>query len=177
MSPFAPGVLALHFSAIAPRLVRRLRAEFPAVCGSTCEDAVSVAVAAGLESAGALDRVCQKDGPEGLFRWLHLVAWRAVRGALRRASSRREGVSDREPAGGADPAAVLLVREDLRRAEGLLDEAAHRFGGPRVPALRAALSMRFTEECTDGEAAAAHGVHRETVNRARSWVRQLGRVS
>lgn len=177
MTLHSPHVLASHFYTLSPRLVRRLRADFPMTCTSACEDATSSAILIGLESPLAVEGVWQKDGLEGLFRWLHVVAWRALRGKLRLASTKLEGSMEDETAGGGDPLVALLSREGLDRANALIDEAATRFGGRRATALGDALRTRFTEECTDGEAAAAHGVHRESVNRARSWMRQLGRLS
>jgi hypothetical protein len=67
------------------------------------------------------------------------------------------------------PQQLALHRELTTQVHGLVDLAAARFGGRRKRALRAALHDRLAGG-TDAEAARAHRVPREYVNRAKRWI-------
>lgn len=74
-----------------------------------------------------------------------------------------------EPLHAITPCVIACAHQDMQRAMCLVDEAAVRFGGRRPHALRAALHERL-HGGTDSEAARAHGVPREYVNRAKKWI-------
>lgn len=137
-------------------LLRRLRRAWPTSPAELLEDAAQQALVALWERSDAGPMV----SPEG-FAWR--VAWRAVRGGWRDDRRRAAAV---EP--GRDPWRAVDLRLDLERRLG-----AHLAAFPperRAP-LRRALHAR-ADGLDDGEAAEAHGVPREYLNRLRGSLRR-----
>jgi DNA-directed RNA polymerase specialized sigma24 family protein len=155
-----------------------LARRFPGAGSALVEDAVSDAfhdaVARPLPFANAL----AQGGQAAVMPLLKQVAWRHLRGHLRKKSSRCELMIDatREPIHPCTPQELVLGRELTAHVLALVDQAAALHGGRRKRALRAALLDRLAGS-TDTEAARVHGVRREYVNRAMHWIRRHLAVS
>lgn len=150
-----------------------LQRQFPRTSHARVQDAVADAFTEALESPERYRRALDDGGDGELIRLLRQVAWRGLRGHHRRKSTRcelldHEGVA-MEPTHSVTPLRVLSGKRELARTLTLVDQAAQRFGGTRSNALRAALHARVTG-ISDAEAARAHGVPREYVNRAKRWI-------
>lgn len=138
------------------RLLRRLARDWPTTSRELLEDAAQQALVALWERSSAGPMV----SPEG-FAWR--VAWRAVRGGWR--DTRRQAAS-LEPL--RDPWRAVDLRLDLQRR---LPAHLAAFPPERREPLRRALGER-AEGLDDAQAAAAHGVPREYLNRLRGTLRR-----
>jgi hypothetical protein len=151
-------------------LARKLRSAYPRVCEARLEDALQAALLAHCERPDLADAAWARGGEEALLRLTHTIAWRHVRGELRRHAHRRErGGLELGPLQPVDPGQerALLLRRELpawiaagARAAGARDHAA----------VEAALEDRLASGDPDGEVAARRGLRREYVNRARRHV-------
>ncbi len=153
------------------RLCVALARCYPSTPRSHRKDAVADAFVVVLERPHDFYDVWQRGGDEALYRLLHCIAWRHLRGYHRKKSTRSEIACDVEDwcSYGPTPERIVAGRQKLSQVDQLADRAAVRFGASRAPALRAALETRFGG-ANDTEAARMHGVPREYVNRARRWI-------
>ncbi len=162
--------LAAVFLSLVSRLVRSLCRAFPRVCPALVADAVWDAYAAALQRPATFELALSR-GPRDLFRLFRKVAWRRLRGHLRRLATRheegRETLEDFGRAGGQEVAAAFP-----RRLEALLVEASARYGGERPEVLRAALEDRVLSGDPDAEVALRWDLPREYVNRAKRHVQR-----
>lgn len=153
-------------------LLRRLGVSFPGVCVSRVEDAVDKAFEAALLRPAMLE-AAEASSDARAFNLLYRIAWRNLRAEWRRPCTRREMVCDAmEDLGhlqGDGDVHAVVTRLSI---EQLFEPAARQFGAGRKAALGRALRARVLEGASDVEAAAAHRVPREYVNRARSWMRE-----
>lgn len=157
----------LRYAVLHERLKRRLTRAFPKLCAGVVEDAVLVGIAAWCMKP---DAAVTLPGSHGL-RWMYRIAWRYARGACRRRGFSRERAPERacdlDAPMPASQESGLAVDEMVER---LVPVAASRYGGARVSALEAALRDRIVDGGTDKEAAGRHGIPREYLSRARSWL-------
>jgi DNA-directed RNA polymerase specialized sigma24 family protein len=155
-----------------------LARRFPRAGSALVEDAVSDAFHDAVARPRPFENALAQGGEAAVMPLLKQVAWRHLRGHLRKKSSQREVMigATVEPAHLHTPQALALGRELTAHVLALVDQAAALFGGRRRRALRAALHARLAGS-TDAEAARAHGVPREYVNRAKSWIRMRLTVS
>lgn len=168
-APYHSTVAILYQQQWMP-LQQWLARHFPRTSAALVEDAVSDAFHDALAYPASFTPAWKRDDHPALVRLLRQVAWRRLRGRLRKKSSQCEVSSDViEPLDVATPDVLASSRELTLRVHRLVDQAARRFGGTRSQALRAALYERL-EGGTDTEAARAHGVPREYVNRAKRWI-------
>ena len=154
-------------------LIDWLQRQFPRTSHALVQDAVADVFTEALESPDRFRRALDQGGRGELIRMIRVVAWRGLRGHHRRKSTRcellgQEGVAT-EPCDPVTPLRVLSGKQELARTLSLVEQAALRFGGTRPNALRAALRARVAG-VSDSEAARAHGVPREYVNRAKRWI-------
>jgi hypothetical protein len=143
---------------------------FPAAGPGQLEDAWQAAALDVLEHPQRYQRAWERDGEAGLARYLSTVAWRGLRGALRRKAHREERGDLRLAAlipvsGGQEH--YLSLRHELGP---VIAAAAAQFGGPGAAQLEAALLERLCGGAPDTEVAARHGLRREPLNRARRRV-------
>lgn len=181
--PLRPGratrVEAPQYCSLVERLYRQHAAQlrvwlgqrYPRADHGLVEDAVSESFAQALEHPAAFLRARDSGGDAGLRRLLRVVAWRNLRAHFRKKARRweRTGVALAEPQDALTPQHIVSGRQTATRVLDLVDVAASRFGGGQPEALRTALHERLTGG-TDTEAARAHGVPREYVNRAKRWI-------
>ncbi len=166
MTPAAALCLLTH----RPALRRKLRAAFPRVCEARVEDALQAAFLALFERPDRAERAQARGGEAEVVRLAGTIAWRHLRGELRRHGHRNElGGLELGPLQPVDPGQerALMLRRELpawiaagARAAGARDHAA----------VMAALEDRLASGDTDGEVAARRGVRREYINRARRHV-------
>lgn len=144
---------------------------YPRTDHALVEDAVSESFVHALERPELFTRAMQRGGETALRQLFRLIAWRNLRGHLRRKAWRleRTGVDSAEPLDAITPQQLVSGRETATRVFELVEVAATRFGGSRSAALRTALHERLAGG-TDTEVARAHGVPREYVNRAKLWI-------
>lgn len=180
MSPGrATRVATSQYCALVERLYRQhaatLRAwltqRYPRADHGLVEDAVAESFVQALERPAAFLRAAQSSGETGLRRLLRVVAWRNLRAHFRKKARRQErtGMELVEPQDALTPQHFVSGRQTASRVLALVDVAAARFGGTHAEALRTALHDRLGGG-TDTEAARAHGVPREYVNRAKRWI-------
>ena len=150
-------------------LVRRLRRSFPGVCPATVSDAVADAFLDALERPTGFERSWRERGEAALSCLLYQVAWRKLRGHLRKKASQHEPLGEQNLSTPSTPEGICRMREAMQHALRLIEQAARRFGGKRHRALRSALQDRLTG-MSDTEAAREHGIPREYVNRAKRWI-------
>ena len=167
MSPHPTDPLLATLQGARPRLYGRLRAAFPGVCASLVEDAAAVAV---TEVWLGRHRWTDTTGWAAL---LYTIAWRQLRGELRRMHYRGAvGAGTRpELLHAPDALALLDARRTLRAIPRLAPEAARRYAPRRASLLAEALLDRLESGDTDGEVASRHGVDRSLLCRARLWMR------
>lgn len=173
----------LFFHTIRTSHIQRLTRCFPRVCSGLVEDAVDEAWLE-LHRRGVLGRplaaetddrpalLVPEEFDHSLVRWwLFRVAWCQLRNAVRRRAFRREtgeiDLSVLTAAREAEQEEELVMEQQLRE---LVPEAARRFGGRYRVELEGALYDRFVLGLSDREAALAHDVPREYVNRAKNWI-------
>lgn len=170
MQPPYHSTLALLYRQHWQPLQQWLARHFPRTSAALVEDAVSDAFHDALACPASFAPAWKRDDHSALVRLLRQVAWRRLRGRLRKKSSQCEVSSEAIEALDVDTPDVLASSRELTlRVHQLVDQAALRFGGNRSQALRAALHDRL-EGGTDTEAARAHGIPREYVNRAKRWI-------
>jgi hypothetical protein len=148
-----------------------LARRFPGAGSALVEDAVSDAFHDAVARPRPFANAWAQGGQAAIMPLLKQVAWRHLRGHLRKKSSRCEVMvgTAAEPVHLCTPQELALGRELTAHVLALVDQAAALFGGRRKRALRAALHARLAGS-TDAEAARAHRVPREYVNRARRWI-------
>lgn len=159
--------IARFYAASQDRLARYAQMRFPGMCRGRIEDAVEEALLAALEKADRLSELSDAS----LLAWFRKTTFFQVRGQWRRHAYRKELGGDALDASAArvgGHAAAVDLMTDLRP---LLREAAEEFGGGHVEELHEALVLVVTTGASDVEAAAACGVRRESVNRAKSALR------
>jgi len=145
-----------------------LRQCYPRADHGLVEDAVADSFVHVLERPDAFARAMEDGGESALLR---LIAWRNLRGHFRKKARQceRTDVDAVEQPGALTPHQIVSGRQTVTRVCELIDAAAVRFGGSRSEALRTALHDRLAGG-TDTEAARAHGLPREYVNRAKRWL-------
>lgn len=145
-----------------------LRQCFPRADHGLVEDAVADSFVHVLERPDVFVHTLEDGGESALLR---LIAWRNLRGHFRRKARQCEhtDVDALEPEDALTPQQIASGRQTATRVCELIDAAAVRFGGNRSDALRTALHDRLGGG-TDTEAARAHGLPREYVNRAKRWL-------
>jgi len=153
-----------------------LRRCFPRVCAGLLEDAVQDAmlrIAADLDDpASNAERAWAGDGEDGLRGLACRVAWRSVRGRLRRKGYRWVGLVA-QISGSAQPDELLVARRAANRLGPVLDAVSRRHA-PRAPrALLSALVDSLEGDETDAVVAARYGLRREPLVRARGEARVL----
>lgn len=146
-----------------------LRARFPRVCEGRIEDAVGDACVDLLRQGADVERSFEEGGEARVLSLARVVAWRKVRGGLRRAHMRSElGVDDLSTIRRANPAGQLVgvALADFSRA---IDRAVPASGTTpsQLPAVRQALEDKLETHDSDGAVAARHGIRREHLNRAK----------
>lgn len=148
-----------------------LRQCYPRVDHGLVEDAVADSFVDVLADPEVLAHALERDGESTLRALLRMIAWRRLRGYLRKKDMRSERVDIDllEAADALTPQQILAGRETATRVLALVEVAAVRFGGSRSDALRTALHDRLAGG-TDTEAARLHGLPREYVNRAKRWL-------
>lgn len=157
--------IAMLYLTWIPRLVRALRRDFPAASAEAIEDAVSEAWLA-CQQRPAPFLAAEARSHRRLYGLFRCVAWRALRGALRRHGARHE-LADPAFEAYAAPEGQELAAGFAERLPRLMDEAT-RSGDPvSQRRLRAALEDKVLSGDTDVEIAARHGVARESLNRAK----------
>lgn len=157
------------------RLVAQTRRSFPKARLEDAEDAVASALCSLIASPSAVERAYATDGLPAVGGLLRVAAWRQMRAHYRKSSTRRETClpadhrANRAP-DWHDPERALVFDDSLQQ---LIDMATRRFAHGQRAAFRRAMHLRLVEGHTDTEAAAATGVPREYVNRAKCWLRQF----
>lgn len=148
-----------------------LRQCYPRADEALVEDAVADAFVHALERPEVFVRTMDDGGRGTLWPLFRTIAWRNLRGHFRKKARRWEspGIDDAAPQSAQTPQDIVASREIATRVLELIDVAAVRFGGSRPDALRTALHERLAGG-TDTDAARAHGVPREYVNRAKRWI-------
>lgn len=169
MKPAYQNTLALIHQQHRARLQRALARSFPRAGQALLEDAVSDAFTDAVAKPGAFVLAWEHRGEHALLGLLRHAAWCHLRGHYRRKSSRCEVMMELDIRDPQTPESVARSHEAVACVLGLVDQAAERFGGGHAHALREALYMRL-DGATDIEAARAHGVRREYVNRAKRWI-------
>lgn len=155
---------------LRPDLVSFLHRSFQGACPGLIDDAIGSTCLQVLEHPERFDP--ERHGLVEAGRKIRVVAWRALAGQHRRAARRWERGS--ENVEGEDletPERFLVARWLDDEVDALVGEAARAYGGRRPERLEAALRERLEDDVTDGEVALRHGLPRETLNRARSWLR------
>lgn len=169
MNPSYQTTLALISQQHRAQLQRSLARSFPRAGEALLEDAVSDAITDAVAKPDAFLHAWEHRGEGALLGLLRHAAWCHLRGHYRRKASRCEvrlEIDLRDP---QTPESVVRGRESMAKVLALVDQAAERFGGSRPQDLREALYTRL-DGATDIEAARAHGVRREYVNRAKRWI-------
>lgn len=157
-----------------PRLCTWLRRAYPKACRALIEDAVGDAFLDALADPTPFVQAYQQGQEAALGALLKTVSWRKLRAQYRRKSSQCELPGDDHLARAnapitSSPATLVQSYQTLARTLTLVEEAAGQFGGKHPEALAAALYMRISGS-SDTEAARAHNVPREYVNRAKRWI-------
>lgn len=162
--------------AIAEQLPHPLQRCFPRVSPQEIEDAVQEALLVLTQDAARPDSVSQrawrKDGAAGVARVARRVAWRAVRGQLRRKGYGPLPLRDELRGASSTPHDQLLAERMEAALPAQVETAARLFSTASPQALRAALWQSFEGGMPDLQVAAQHGLRREPLSRARSWLRQ-----
>lgn len=171
MNQIDSHLIGITYARWRPRLHAWLRKAFPKAGRALIEDAVNDAFVVALERPARFAQAYRQGRGLALLR---RVAWRQLRAYFRRKSSQcelagEEHIAHANAPAALSPAALLSSYQEVTRTFTLVDEAADQFGGKQAPALRAALHMRLAGS-TDTEAAKAHNVPREYVNRAKRWI-------
>lgn len=152
----------------------KLRRRFPGTCRGRVDDAVSDAVEELLRRARE-QRLMATQRVE-VARYLYVVAWRKLRGQLRRHEVRRGVglVADMETVA-LDHAWCPDVWVQWAQLWAIVQEAIDRIAPGSAPyrgrPLRVALHSRLTGDLSDQEAADLAGISRETLNRAKARLR------
>ena len=146
-----------------------LRLRFPRVCAGRIEDALGDTCVDLLRQGAAVERSFEEGGEARVLSLARVVAWRKVRGGLRRAHMRAElAVEDLSTLRRANPAGQL-VGVALSDLSGAIDRATPASGTTpsQLPAVRQALEDKLETHDSDGAVAARHGIRREHLNRAK----------
>lgn len=146
-----------------------LRTRFPRVCTGRVEDAIGDACVDLLRQPDDVEKAFAEGGAARVVSLARVVAWRKLRGGLRRAHVRAEvGVDDLSIVRRSDPAGQLVgvALSSLPRA---LDRAvpASNTVPSQYSAVRRALEDKLETHDSDGMVAARHGIRREHLNRAK----------
>ena len=104
------ALLAMH-EALRPSIRRSLRKAFPGSCVGRVEDALQATGLAILERPGHFAEVVARGGINELKRQLTVVAWRALRGQLRKRGARLEDGDEEQMLAFAHPPGQELVAE------------------------------------------------------------------
>lgn len=155
-----------------PTLLRRLRHRFPRVCTSGLEDAAQEAALTAVrlyKTPGSCVQRAWARSVEDLERLVFTIAWRSLRGELRRGARRGHRPPERA-SGHRDAAAQIEAQDTLRRARRLIPDAAQIHAPRTATALTAALEDRLFTGDDDLAVATRHGVHRSVLCRARRWI-------
>jgi hypothetical protein len=164
--------LTIWLSSARPTLLRRLRQRFPRVCASRIEDAAQEAALTTVRlnrTPGSCVQRAWERSAEDLERLVFTIAWRSLRGELRR-GARRGAAHPDILLGHRDAAAQVEAQDTLRRARRLIPDAAQIHAPRTASALTAALEDRLRTGDDDLAVAIRHGVHRSVLCRARRWI-------
>lgn len=164
--------LTIWLSSARPTLLRRLRQRFPRVCASRIEDAAQEAALTTVRlnrTPGSCVQRAWERSAEDLERLVFTIAWRSLRGELRR-GARRGAAHPDILLGHRDAAAQVEAQDTLRRARRLIPDAAQIHAPRTASALSAALEDRLHTGDDDLAVAIRHGVHRSVLCRARRWI-------
>jgi hypothetical protein len=164
--------LTIWLSSARPTLLRRLRQRFPRVCASRIEDAAQEAALTTVRlnrTPGSCVQRAWERSAEDLERLVFTIAWRSLRGELRR-GARRGAAHPDILLGHRDAAAQVEAQDTLRRARRLIPDAAQIHAPRTASALFAALEDRLRTGDDDLAVAIRHGVHRSVLCRARRWI-------
>jgi hypothetical protein len=164
--------LTIWLSSARPTLLRRLRQRFPRVCASRIEDAAQEAALTTVRlnrTPGSCVQRAWERSAEDLERLVFTIAWRSLRGELRRGARRGTAHPD-ILLGHRDAAAQVEAQDTLRRARRLIPDAAQIHAPRTASALSAALEDRLRTGDDDLAVAIRHGVHRSVLCRARRWI-------
>ncbi len=164
--------LTIWLSSARPTLLRRLRQRFPRVCASRIEDAAQEAALTTVRlnrTPGSCVQRAWERSAEDLERLVFTIAWRSLRGELRR-GARRGAAHPDSVLGHRDAAAQVEAQDTLRRARRLIPDAAQIHAPRTASALSAALEDRLRTGDDDLAVAIRHGVHRSVLCRARRWI-------
>ena len=163
------ALLALH-EALRPSIRRSLRKAFPGSCVGRVEDALQATGLAILERPGHFAEVVDRGGISELKRQLTVVAWRALRGQLRKRGARLEDGDEEQMLAFPHPPGQELVAELQVGWAKAVRRAAEASGGADIEAVEAAINARFWTGQPDTITAARTGVRREYINRGRLQV-------
>ncbi|MCB9797033.1 MAG: hypothetical protein H6741_30480 [Alphaproteobacteria bacterium] len=151
-----------------PALLAYLRRCFPGVSAQAIEDAASGAVLDLLKNPAPFARCDSEKARLGLLR---CVAWRQLRGALRRKHRRMERALPTLPVFASPPGQEHLA-DFSARFEAAMHEACVRYGGLEPELMRAALTYRLLSGDSDTRVGARFGVRREALNRAKRLIQR-----
>lgn len=160
------ALLTMH-EALGPSIRRSLRKAFPGTCVGRVEDAVQATGLAILERPSHFAEVVARGGISELKRQLTVVAWRALRGQLRKRGARLEDGDEEQLLAFAQPAGQELAAELRVGWAKAVRRAAEASGGADIEAVEAAINARFWTGQPDTVTAARTGVRREYINRGR----------
>lgn len=171
---FGPGAaereaLMQAYTAMRPGLCRCLKTSYPRSCDSRIDDAAQTAALAMLEQPEHFYALLLRSKYE-LQRRLITVAWRALRGELRRHCHRFEIADDRRMRVASQLPGQEIAAELRTGWPRALRAAAEASGAADHDALERALAERFTTGETDTAVAARTGLRREYINRGRLQV-------
>lgn len=167
--------LALTYVEQRDALTRALQSSYASTSFDLIEDAVNDAFLAVLQGE-RIDPVYWGHASKAL---LYRIAWRSLRGHLRRKANRVEQPMEVLPENpGHETAESAALAESLARVLDTAINNAARHACKRDPApLAAALRDRVCSGETDGVVAARHGVRREMLNRARQEMLETVRAA
>lgn len=177
MRPQPPLSVSLptHLHLLRSELMRHAACCYPTTCAAEREDAVQETLTQlhlrAQDPSSTLCTAWARDGLAGVRRYAFRVVWYLLRGFRRRRGSRWDRLP-LELSGGERPDELLAVQQATQRLAHAVRVAGRRFL-PRAPtALEAALAESLCSDAGVSELAAQHGLRREPLSRARSWVRQ-----
>ena len=146
-----------------------IRRRFPGFGPGRVEDIVSATFEAVMQHPERLDAAWQQGGTARSYGLLKVIAWRQARNLYRRASFRRELLTDEttglEPGANNGLDVWVHVHRSLPKA---IEQASSTVCPRRVEALQQALEDKIASGDTDTAVAQRHQLPREYVNRAKN---------
>ncbi len=166
-------LVAAACSVFHDQLLLDLRRGYPREPLQLLEDAVQVTCEEVLRREDAVFAVLSVNGPGGVYGYMRTIAWRTVWQVRHRGPERREVCLDSVPERSAPPTELpRLKREAEEEVRRVLAAAAGAMGHGRTEALFLALVEHIFEGVSGVEVARRHGLPREYVSKARSWIRR-----